>query len=163
MLILQDLFSTRVELNILQMSIRALVVFLFCVILIRISGRRSFGFGAPFDMIILMLLGSILSRAISGTAPFFPVLASSFAICALHRLLGMLMLKFPSWEAFFKGKKLLLYQNNKFNHKNMSYSLISDQDIQDELAHCPHIDSLDEVSEIYILGNGKLSFIKKTN
>lgn len=79
----------------------------------------------------------------------------------MHRLLGMMMIKFPSWESVFKGRKLLLYKHDKFIHKNMKYTLISEQDIKDELAYVPHINSLKEVGEIYILGNGKLSFIEK--
>jgi uncharacterized membrane protein YcaP (DUF421 family) len=43
------LFGEGRELNALQMAVRAMVVFFCCLVLIRISGRRSFGQRSPFD------------------------------------------------------------------------------------------------------------------
>ena len=81
-----ELFGEVGDLNALQMTCRSVVAFLFTLFLIRIAGRRSFGLRAPFDNIILILLGAILGRAVVGASPFVPTLIAGFVICVLHRL-----------------------------------------------------------------------------
>lgn len=57
---IHELFGQGKNLNSLQMTCRGIVVFFFALILIRISGRRSFGIRTPLDNIIIILLGTIL-------------------------------------------------------------------------------------------------------
>lgn len=56
MTILEDLWGSGESLNVLQMSCRGVATFLIALLLIRISGRRSFGIRSPLDNIIVILL-----------------------------------------------------------------------------------------------------------
>jgi len=49
--ILIEMFGQGKDLNTLQMSCRGIVVFFIALLLIRISGRRSFGMHTPLDNI----------------------------------------------------------------------------------------------------------------
>lgn len=48
------LFGEGKSLDVLQMGMRALVVFFIAHVLIRLSGRRSFGQRAPFDYVVVI-------------------------------------------------------------------------------------------------------------
>jgi len=50
--LLIQIFGEGKDLNALQMSSRGIVIFFIALILIRISGRRSFGVRTPLDNII---------------------------------------------------------------------------------------------------------------
>lgn len=57
-------FESGQELGPWQMAACAVAVFFSALVLIRASGRRSFGQHSPFDARITVLLGAVLSRAV---------------------------------------------------------------------------------------------------
>jgi len=63
-----------------QMAARAVVVFFVALVLIRISGRRSFGQHSLFDACATVLIGATLARAVVGASPFLAT------VCAALRL-----------------------------------------------------------------------------
>src|ERR1700710_1706281 len=86
--ILIAIFGEGKELDTLQMSARAVTVFVAALVCIRVSGRRSFGQRSPFDYVVAILLGATLSRVIVGASPAIPTIVASLVIVALHRALG---------------------------------------------------------------------------
>src|SRR5947207_3806516 len=60
-----------------QMSIRAVLIFIFGLVLIRVFGRRAFGKQNPLDIVVAIIVGSSLSRALTGNAPFIPTLIAT--------------------------------------------------------------------------------------
>src|ERR1700712_4547819 len=102
---LVEIFGEGKDLNVLQMSSRAIVIFLIALVLIRISGRRSFGIRTPLDNIIVISLGAILSRAIVGASPFLPVVIACFTIVILHRFLGWLISNNERLSEILEGNK----------------------------------------------------------
>ncbi|MGF6482427.1 hypothetical protein QFZ91_004590 [Paraburkholderia sp. JPY419] len=82
------LFGQGRELDPLQMGLRSIVVFVIAIVLIRVSGRRSFGQRTPFDLVVVILLGAMLSRAIVGASPFIATVVASLVIVVCHRVLA---------------------------------------------------------------------------
>jgi hypothetical protein len=72
-----------------QLCFRAAILFAFGVLCIRIAGRRTFSQITPLDIIVALIIGSNISRAMTGKAPFFGGLAATLVVVVLHRLLAM--------------------------------------------------------------------------
>jgi uncharacterized membrane protein YcaP (DUF421 family) len=96
-------FGEGHDLDALQMTLRAIVIFLVALALIRISGRRSFGNRSPFDYVIAILLDATLSRAIVGASPFLATIAASLAMVVLHRALAWACIRPPYLERWVVG------------------------------------------------------------
>ena len=92
---LMELFGQGKDLNALQMSCRGIVIFVVAWILIRISGRRSFGLHMPLDNIITIMLGAVLSRALVGASDFGSVIVSCGVMVLMHRGVAWLFVHYP--------------------------------------------------------------------
>src|SRR4051812_14636582 len=73
-----------------QMALRAVVVHVVTVLMVRLGRKRFMGQSTAFDVILGIMLGSIVSRAITGNAPFFPALAAAAVLLAMHWLFSAL-------------------------------------------------------------------------
>jgi uncharacterized membrane protein YcaP (DUF421 family) len=159
--IIHEVFGKGDQLNFYQMSARAVVVFIIGLILIRISGRRSFGMKMPFDNVIVILLGAILSRAVTGASPFFPTICASLVIVILHRLCAWIALHNDWFGNLVKGKEEVLYKDGVLIKMNMDKVLISDKDLMEGLHIHGNIDSLDKADKVYLERDGQISVVKK--
>jgi len=149
------------EVNIFQMAIRAAIIFLIALVLIRFSGRRTFGMLSPFDNVISILLGAILSRAVIGASPFFATIAASFVIVILHRLFAWIALYNDAFGSLIKGNSKIIYTEGKIIRKNMKRFFITDKDLLEEVRLQGNVESLDEIKSAYVERNGKITIIKK--
>jgi len=149
------------EVNIFQMAIRAAIIFLIALVLIRFSGRRTFGMLSPFDNVISILLGAILSRSVIGASPFFATIAASFVIVILHRLFAWIALYNDAFGSLIKGNSKIIYTEGKIIRKNMKRFFITDKDLLEEVRLQGNVESLDEIKSAYVERNGKITIIKK--
>ncbi|SDH14100.1 DUF421 domain-containing protein [Mucilaginibacter gossypii] len=159
--ILIKLFGEGKDLNALQMSDRGIVMFLIALVLIRISGRRSFGLRMPLDNIISISLGAVMSRAIVGASAFIPVVVCCFVIVFLHRAIGWLAARNKSFSRFIEGDKLLLFEHGKFHHDAMKRGLVCHEDVMQGVRRSALTEELNNIDKIYMERNGEISSVKK--
>src|SRR3978361_498953 len=114
MQILIKIFGEGKDLNALQMSSRGVVMFVIALVLIRVSGRRSFGVRSPLDNIITISLGAIMSRAVVGASDFVPVVLTCFVIVLLHRMVGWLIARSKGFGRVIEGDKMVLFEDDAF-------------------------------------------------
>src|SRR6476469_6541865 len=100
---IEFLFGEGPDLTYWQMAARAATVFVIALVLVRISGRRSFGQHSPFDACTTVLVGAILSRAVVGANPFWSTVCAATAIVLMHRLTGQASVRWPRFEALISG------------------------------------------------------------
>lgn len=156
-----EIFGSGKDLTVLQMSCRGITVFIITLLLIRISGRRSFGLRTPLDNIIVILLGAILSRAVVGVSPFLPVVVTCLLIVLLHRFLGRLLLSSERFSNFIEGEKIVLFQHGAFIEENMKRALVNPKDIMLGIRKSASTETLDKIDKIYIEPTGEITVIKK--
>lgn len=160
---LNNIFGSGEDMSALQMVCRATAVFFIALALIRISGRRSFGIRTAFDNIIMILLGAILARAITGISPFVPTISACLVIVVLHRLLGAIMVVNEPISKFVDGEKIVLYTNGQFVTNKMIRALVGKEDILHSVRKTLNTNSMDNIDTIYMERDGEISIITKDN
>lgn len=155
------LFGHNSDLNILQMTLRAIVVFFLALIMIRTTGMRVFGIKSAFDTCIIIILGAVLSRAIVGASPFIPTIVASVALMIVHKVLAMWSVNNQFISHLIKGTHIQLYKDGILNEKNMKKCSLSYGDIMEEVRMEINQTTMTNISEIYMERTGKISVIKK--
>ncbi len=74
----------------MQVCDRALVVYLVLIGYVQFGKKQFLGQATALNAILVIIIGSVSSRAISGTAPFFASLAAALSLVAIHWLLSYL-------------------------------------------------------------------------
>lgn len=148
------------KLTLLQMGGRTVVVFIFGVILVRVADRRFLGRSAGFDMLLGVVLGSVLSRAINGSAAFFPTLGACALLVGLHHVLGTLACRFHAFSDLVKGNAQVLVRNGKADARAMRKSKISIDDLEENLRLNGNVALPAEVGEARLERNGQVSVVR---
>ena len=148
------------ELTFLQVSVRGVIVFIATLVMVRLSSKRSLAEKTAFDAVLVVIIGSMLSRAINGSAAFFPTLGSRFVLVLLHRLFGITAYYSHAFGILVKGKPVMLVQNGSLQRKNMLWNHISEHDLQEDMRLEAETDDLSKIKTARVERSGDISFIK---
>ena len=149
-------------LTLLQMCTRGFLVFAWGVLLVRSGDRRLLGRNAGFDMLLVVVLGSVLSRAVNGQAPFFPTLGVSGFLVALHHLLSMATAKSDWFSRLLKGNAVVVVRNGKIDRQVMARLQLTPDDLDENLRLNGNIHDVSKVHEARLERNGAVSVVGKT-
>jgi len=161
--LLQTLLGISTEpkqLTFLQVSVRGVIVFIATLVMVRLSSKRSLAEKTAFDAVLVVIIGSMLSRAINGSAAFLPTLGSGFVLVLLHRLFGFTAFYSHAFGIVLKGKPAVLVQNGRLQHKNMLWNHISEHDLQEDMRLEAKTDDLSKIKTARVERSGDISFIK---
>ena len=149
------------ELTVLNVSLRGFVIFLVGLALVRIGDRRSLAEKTAFDAIFIVLLGSMLSRAVNGTAPFFTTIAAAIALMITHRIFAFAAYKSHTFGQIIKGKPITVVRNGEVDWQQLKKALVSKHDFEEDLRLDAHTDDISSIAFARIERSGDISFIKK--
>lgn len=142
-----------------QMSIRAALVFLFGLTVIRLFGRHAFGKQTPLDIVLAIVIGSNLSRTITGNASFIPTLAATTVLVLCFWLFSHLAARWPPFSRLVKGDPVPLVRDGRPDRRRMGWVGVSERDIE-EAARQSGLSGLDHVREATLERSGKISTIR---
>lgn len=158
--IIYNIFGQGKDLTMFQMSARAVVIYLITLILIRISGRRTFGKKSAFDTTIVIILGSVMSRAVVGASAFVPTVACCLVFVLLHRGIAWLRIYSKFVTRLTQGAPQILYRNGKIHRENLRVGLMTYDDLKADVRRKANQSDLKDVKEIHLESTGEISVIK---
>lgn len=146
--------------SVAQFCIRAVIIFAFGIACIRIAGRRTFAQASPLDIIVAVMVGSNLSRAMTGKASFIGGLTATLVIVLLHRVLAMVSLRSERLARWIKCGPVTLISNGVIDRAQMTRHGIGESDLMEGL-RMEQTGSVSEVLLATLEGGGKISVIKR--
>jgi uncharacterized membrane protein YcaP (DUF421 family) len=151
--------GTTAQINVPQMALRALVVYVVTVLIVRMGKKRFMSRATAFDVILGIILGSLVSRAITGAAPFTPTLVAAAMLLAVHWLFSAGAVRWHAFGAAIKGHSQILVKGGQIDAEALRAAHMSERDLWEEL-RSKSISDLNEVAEARLERSGSLSVIK---
>jgi uncharacterized membrane protein YcaP (DUF421 family) len=148
------------ELTFLQVSLRGVIVFIATLIMVRLGSKRSLAEKTAFDAVLIVIIGSMLARAINGSEAFFPTLGAGFVLILLHRVFGLAAYYSHAFGIFVKGRPVMLMQDGRLQRKNMLWEHITQHDLEEDMRLEVNTDNLSEIQVARLERSGDISFIK---
>ncbi|MEM8717827.1 MAG: YetF domain-containing protein [Cyanobacteria bacterium P01_G01_bin.39] len=147
------------QLNIWQMGLRAAIIYVAALVMVRLAGDRRFiGKYAAFDVILSIIFGSTLSRAINGTSAFFASIFAGFVLVSMHWLFSAIAFHFNYLEHLIKGRSRVIIKDGQLCHKTMKTLHITREDLLFTLRLQCQLNTLEKVEQARFERNGDISF-----
>lgn len=145
-----------------QMGLRALILYLAALVLVRVGEKRFLGKNTAFDVILGIILGSVISRAINGSADLLPTLAAGAVLVALHWLLAVFAFRSDHFGDLVKGRRRLLVADGEIQWDQMARSHVTRQDLFEQVRKGTNQENLDAVRKAYLERSGDMSFVTRS-
>ena len=158
--VLVRLFGADQHLTAAQECARTLVVFVYGFVLLRVAGRRLFGKWSAVDITASIIIGSNLSRTITGNAPLVGTLAASTLLMALHWLVSHVAARSRLASAILEGTPTDLVTEGRIDERARRRSGISHADL-DESLRGSGIQRIAEVARLTLEPSGKITIRKE--
>src|SRR5947208_10064716 len=149
------------NLTFVQISLRGIIVFVAALAMVRLGHKRSLSHKTPFDAVLLVILASVLSRAINGSSAFFATIGGSVVLVLLHRLFAHLAYYSHAFGILVKGRPDVIVRDGQCDFRMMLRNHISTHDLEEDMRLDAHIDDLSKVRVACVERSGDISFIKK--
>src|SRR6266849_386988 len=144
-----------------EFIIRALIVYGFLVVLLRMTGKRQVGQLAPFDLVLLLVLSNAVQNAMNGGDN--SILAGILSACALvlvNYLVGLAAYRNKKVEALIEGRPEVLIHHGRLYEEVLVREKLTDHELTADVrdAGC---NELAQVHCAILAHNGQISVVPK--
>jgi uncharacterized membrane protein YcaP (DUF421 family) len=139
---------------------RGIAVYFFIYLLTRVIGRRELSSLAPFDLILLIILGDSVQQGL--TQDDYSITGAMIAvgtIAALQVATSWVSFRSSRLRTVLEGEPIVIIEDGKPIERNMNRERLVLDEVMEE-ARLQQIDSLDQIRWAVIETSGNISFIK---
>ena len=156
---LDELVGQTHELTWAQECARAVLIFGYGLLLVRVAGRRVFGKWSALDIVVSIMVGSNLSRALTGSAPLWGTLAATTLLLGLHWVVAQGVARIASLSRLLEGGAIELGRDGDLDHRARRAFTVSEADL-DEALRSAGIANASETRLIMLEPSGRISVLK---
>lgn len=145
----------------MDLVLRAVVVFVFLLVLTRVIGKRELSSMQPFDLILLIILGDAVQQGLTqDDYSLTGALLVVGTIAVLQVFVSWLSYRYKRLRPVIEGEPVIVLEDGSPIERNLKRERLTVDDIAEE-ARKQSIAHLDEVRFAILETDGQISFIKK--
>jgi uncharacterized membrane protein YcaP (DUF421 family) len=140
-----------------EFVLRGIVVYVFLLILLRLTGKRQVGQLAPFDLVLLLVLSNAVQNSMNGgDNSLIGGLISATTLVLLNYGLGLTTFRVKRLEALVEGRPQVLIHNGKLFDDVLTKSQLTHHELNAALrqAGCSCVE---DVHSAILENNGSIS------
>ena len=128
-----------------EFVLRGFIVYVFLLVILRITGKRQTGQLAPFDLVLLLVLSNAVQNSMNGgDNSVLGGILSATTLIALHYGVAYVTFKSKTLEAWIEGTPRTLIHNGVLNENVMRDELLTRHELAAALraAGCTEIEHI---------------------
>ncbi|GAB3767686.1 DUF421 domain-containing protein [Ramlibacter monticola] len=144
-----------------EFVVRASVVYIALLVMVRISGKRTVGQFTPFDLVVVMLLSEAVSGSINGQDQSLPGgLIAAATLVALDVLIAIGSSRSRRFDAAMQGKPVLVGRDGVIYDDVLKSQRVPRSDLDKALraADC----QVEDMRMAVLEADGNIDILKKT-
>ncbi|MBO9677244.1 DUF421 domain-containing protein [Paenacidovorax monticola] len=145
-----------------EFVVRGVVVYLFLLVFLRLTGKRQTGQYAPFDLVLLLILSNAVQNSMNaGDNSLVGGLISAATLMACHVALAHLTFRMPRLARLVDGRPQVLVRGGQLDTGLMRQELLTPDDVAAALraGGCLHVH---EVERATIETNGTITVVLRS-
>jgi uncharacterized membrane protein YcaP (DUF421 family) len=145
----------------MDVIVRAVLLYLVALLLLRITTRRIIRSATAADMVIVFVFGGLMVNAVMADEHSVTAVCLALSTVALLRLaIERAALKWPVVGMLTEGTACLVFENGQWDDKRLRQLRVTPRDVLSEM-RAKGIRSMDDVETVVIEHNGGISVITK--
>jgi uncharacterized membrane protein YcaP (DUF421 family) len=145
-----------------ELIARSAVVYLFLIVLLRLTGKRQVGQLAPFDLVLLLVLSNAVQNSMNGgDNSLVGGLVSAATLVGLNFLVGMATFRSKKVEELIEGRPQVLIHNGKLFRDVMAHAQLTHHELDAALRQSG-VACVEEVHSAVLENNGSISVLTRS-
>ena len=117
-----------------EFVLRGLIVYLFLILILRLTGKRQIGQMSPFDLVLLLVLSNAVQNSMNGGDNSVAAgLILSITLVAANWFTGYITYRSKAAERLIEGSPQVLLHNGKIYEKALSEAQLTREELMSAL------------------------------
>jgi len=144
-----------------ELIVRSALVYLFMVVILRLTGKRQVGQLAPFDLVLLLVLSNAVQNSMNGgDNSLIGGLISATTLIALNYGVGIATFRSKRLEALVEGRPEVLIHNGKLYEDVLTRAQLTRHEVNAALRQAGCV-CVEEVHTAILENNGAISVTQR--
>lgn len=147
----------------MDLVVRGVTVYLFLLLIFRISGKRSLRNATTFDFVLLLIVAETTQQALVGddasvTGAFLLIVV----LVGMDISLSLVKRWSPRIDRLLEGQPLVILRNGVPLRRRMHVERVDEEDILSAARETRGLDSLEQIKRAVLERNGAISIVPRT-
>jgi uncharacterized membrane protein YcaP (DUF421 family) len=142
--------------------IRGLIIYLFLMLVFRLSGKRTLAQTTPFELVLLLIISEVTQQALVGED--YSITTSLILITTLigiDLLFSMIKQRWKGFEQVTEGSPLIVVADGKLLKNRAGKSRVSEEDVLEAARNLHGLERLEQIKYAVLELDGSISVIPR--
>ena len=144
-----------------EFVLRGIIIYIFLIVILRVTGKRQIGQMSPFDLVLLLVLSNAVQNSMNGgdnTVTGGMIL--SVTLVAVNWLTGQITFLNKRTEQLIEGSPQVLLHDGKVYEKTLADAQLTHHELMSAIRSEGYTD-LEEIRTMILENDGSISVIPK--
>jgi uncharacterized membrane protein YcaP (DUF421 family) len=148
----------------MESVVRGAVVYLFLLLVFRISGKRTLSEATAFDLVLLLIISETTQQAmVDGDHSMTNAALLILTLVGLDILLSLLKQRIPALDSVLDGVAVILVRNGEVLHDRLNRERVDTSDILEAARLQQGLQDLSQIELAVLERSGRISVVPRSS